>query len=61
MTKYSDWPLWLQILVIAPNGILLSVATWVWWPKSDEGRRRFGFVMAYLVGFYLVMHYVFGF
>jgi hypothetical protein len=53
MTKYSSWPLWLQVLVIAPYGILLSAALWLWWPNTDKDRRKFGFVVAYVVSFYL--------
>ena len=61
MTRYSDWPKWLQLLVVAPHCVLLFVAVWLWWPKSDEDRRRFGFVFAYLLVFFLVMHFVFHF
>jgi hypothetical protein len=61
MTKYSDLPLWLQILVVAPNGIFLSAALWLWWPKTDKEWRRFGFVAAYFLSFYLLMHFVFDF
>jgi len=61
MTKYSNWPLWLQVLVVAPHGILLSAALWLWWPNTDKDRRKFGFAAAYLVSFYLFMHFVFQF
>ena len=61
MTRYSDWPLWLQVLVVGPHGVLLSALVWLWWPKSDKGWRRFWFVSAYLVAFYLFMHFVFDF
>ena len=60
MTKFADWPHWLQILVIVPHGLLGFVATWLWWPKSLEGRRKLGFVATYLFVFFLVMRYVFG-
>ena len=46
MTRYSDWPLWLQVLVVGPHGILLGALVWVWWPKSDKDWRRFWFVAA---------------
>jgi hypothetical protein len=59
MTRFSDWPGWVQILVLVPHGLLGFVATWLWWPKSDKGWRKFGFAAAYLFAFYLVMHYVF--
>jgi hypothetical protein len=59
MTRFSDWPGWLQVLVVAPHAILGFVAFWLWWPKSEEGRRKLGYVAAYLLAFYLVMHFVF--
>jgi hypothetical protein len=36
MTKYSDWPHWLQMLVLVPHGLLASVMCWIWWPKSEK-------------------------
>jgi hypothetical protein len=59
MREFSHWPHWLQVLVIAPHAILGFVATWLWWPKSKESSRRFGFVATYLFVFYLVMRFVF--
>jgi hypothetical protein len=59
MTKFSDWPGWLQTLVVLPHAILGFVATLLVWPKSTEGWRKFGFVAAYLLVFYLVMRFVF--
>jgi hypothetical protein len=53
MTRFSDWPGWLQVLLLG------FVATWLRWPKSDKGWHKFGFVAAYLFAFYLVMHYAF--
>ena len=61
ITPYSEWPRWLQILVLAPNGLLLGIACWIWWPKTDREWRKFGFVMLYLIAFYLVMVFVFHF
>ena len=29
MTKYSDWPHWLQMLVLVPHGLLASVMCWL--------------------------------
>ncbi len=60
MTKFSDWPTWLQTLVLVPHALLRFVAFWLWWPKSGKDWRKFGLVAAYLFIFYLVMHYVFG-
>ena len=51
MPRYSDWPLWLQVLVVPPYGLLLSAALWLWWPKSDKDRKTFGIVIAYLLFF----------
>jgi hypothetical protein len=51
MTRFADWPQWLQTLVLVPHGILASVACWWWWPKSDKEWRKFGFVAAYLIAF----------
>jgi hypothetical protein len=61
MPRYSDWPLWLQVLVVAPHGLLLNAALWLWWPKSDKDRKKFGIVVAYLLFFVAVMHFVFHF
>ena len=56
---FSTWPTWLQYAVMIPHGLLASFAMWLWWPKTDEGWRKFGFVAAYLLLYALVMHYVF--
>ena len=61
ITPYSEWPTWLQIVVLGPNGLLLAFTTWIWWPKSNREWRRFALVMAYLIVFYLIMHFVFKF
>lgn len=60
ITKFADWPGWLQTLVVAPHAILGFICTWLWWPKSKQGWRKFGFVAAYLMLFLLVMHFIFG-
>jgi hypothetical protein len=59
MTKFADWPLWLQIVVLVPHGILGWVAVWLWWPKSEKEWRKFGFVALYLLAVFLVLRYVF--
>ncbi len=61
LPKFAQWPEWLQWLVIVPHALLGLIATWLWWPKNDHGWRRFAFVAAYLIVFYLVMVYVFDF
>jgi hypothetical protein len=59
MTKFADWPSWLQTAVIAPHAVLGFIMTLVWWPKSLRNRRRFGILATYLLLFYLVMRFVF--
>ena len=61
ITPYSEWPTWLQALVLTPHALLLGFATWIWWPKSNREWRKFALVMAYLIVFYLIMHFVFEF
>jgi len=57
--KFSQWPGWVQTLVIAPHAILGFIMTWLWWPKTARDRRRFGILAAYLLAFLLVMLFVF--
>jgi len=59
VTNFANWPQWLKVLVLVPHGILASVACWLWWPKSEKGWHKFGFVVAYLIVFYLVMRFAF--
>jgi hypothetical protein len=58
MTKFSDWPtgfsMWLSY-----RTALAAVTLYLWWPKSDAGWRKFGFVVAYLLAWLFVMRYVF--
>jgi hypothetical protein len=56
--QFDQWPGWVQTIVILPNAILGYIATWLWWPKSERGRKKFGFVAAYLLLFLLAMHFV---
>ena len=60
ITPVSEWPSWLQFLVFAPNAILNGVLWW-WSPKTKKDWRRWGFAVAYLIAFYLVMYLVFHF
>jgi hypothetical protein len=60
MVKYADWPHWVQAFVIVPHALLGFVMTWLWWPKTGKGWLRFGILGAYLLVFYLIMHFVFG-
>jgi hypothetical protein len=59
ITPYSDWPHWLQLVVVIPNGLLAGFMMWVWWPKSNRGWNRFGWLAAYLLIFWFVMFFVF--
>jgi len=60
--KVSDWPTWLQWLVIVPHGLLGFLMFWLWWPKEgSRGRRWYAIIAAYLLVFYLVMRFVVGF
>lgn len=59
MTKFAEWPVWLQVLVLLPHGVLGWVAFWLWWPKSKKEWRKFGFVAGYLFVVFLVLRYVF--
>jgi hypothetical protein len=61
LTPVSQWPSGVQILVFGPHAVLMGIVTWVWWPKTDKEWKRFGWVFAYLLVFYLVMYFVFGF
>jgi len=59
MTKFSEWPGWLQVLVVFPHSLLGFIATVFWWPRSKLDRRRFWFVAAYLFVVYLVLRFIF--
>jgi hypothetical protein len=61
ITPYAQWPYWLRFVVVAPNALLAGITCWIWWPKTDRGWRRFGLVAAYLLVFFLVMHFIFKF
>ena len=53
---FDSWPLWLKGIVYA-HGVVAAFAAYLWWPKSDKGWRRLGYLAAYLLIFYLVMRY----
>ena len=61
LTPVSQWPSWAQMLVFGPHAALMGFLLWYWWPKTNKDWRRFGIAFAYLVVFYLVINYVFGF
>jgi hypothetical protein len=60
MTQYSNWPVWLKIVVMGPNGLLVWFIAVPWFPKSKKQWKWIGIAIAYLVVFFLVMHFVFG-
>ncbi len=61
LPKVDERPMWLQFLVLGPHAILAGVLLWVWWPKSDKERRRFGILAAYQVLFWATLYFVFGY
>lgn len=56
---YSQWPRWVQAVVVIPHVLLAMAATLLWWPKTEKNSRRFRIVALYLLGFYIVMHFLF--
>ncbi|MHB8217463.1 MAG: hypothetical protein ACYDDS_15430 [Candidatus Sulfotelmatobacter sp.] len=60
MTKYSEWPRWLQLVVFVPNALLLWFIAYPWFPKSKRQWIWTGVAIAYLLLFFSVMHFVFG-
>ena len=61
ITPFAQWPSWLQTLILAPNALLAGIMCWFWWPKSNREWNKFGILAAYLIVFFVVMHYVFKF
>ena len=59
MNKFSDWPFWLQMLVIVPHGALAFVMIWFWRPETRRGWMWFAALGVYLVTAVLVMHLAF--
>ena len=57
--QFDEWPKWLQEIVWVPNAALVVILM-IWWPKNPRGWRRFGFILAWLVAFLLVMLFIFG-
>ena len=54
MTKFEDWPLWLQVLVGVPHALLAMILVWVWTPTRKQGLYWAVGLFAYLCLFYLV-------
>jgi len=57
MSSVSHWPNWVQMAFLLPNVLLGYWVTYLWWPKSSGSWRRYCFVTAYLLLFYLVMYF----
>jgi|KBSMisStaDraftv2_1062788.scaffolds.fasta_scaffold586974_1 hypothetical protein len=54
MTKFDQWPLWLQLLVGVPHALLAMGLVWVWRPLRGRGFYWAVSAFAYLCLFYLV-------
>jgi hypothetical protein len=54
MTKFADWPLWLQLLVGAPHMLFAGILAWVWTPTGKRGLYWFVGAFLYVCVFYLV-------
>ena len=54
MTKFEDWPLWLQVLVGVPHGLLAGILAWDWTPTGKRGWYWAVALFAYLCFLYLV-------
>jgi hypothetical protein len=37
MTKFDDWPLWLQLVVGVPHALLAGLLLWAWTPLRKRG------------------------
>jgi CHASE2 domain-containing sensor protein len=54
MTKFDDWPLWLQLLVGVPHALLAGILAWVWRPLRGRGFYWAVGAFAYLCLFYVI-------
>lgn len=54
MTKFADWPLWLQVLVGVPHALLAGVLAFVWRPLRGKSLYWAVGLFAYLCVFYLI-------
>ena len=54
MSKFEQWPLWLQLLFGIPNAIVMTILLVVWWPKNAKELKRYEvFAVPYLILFFL--------
>jgi hypothetical protein len=54
MTKFADWPLWVQLLVGVPHALLAGILAWVWRPLHGRAFYLAVGAFVYLCLFYLV-------
>jgi hypothetical protein len=60
MTKYSEWPMWLKVVIVGPHALAFWFIAVPWSPKSKKQWLWTGIALAYLLVFFSVMHLVFG-
>jgi len=54
VTKFEDWPLWVQALVGIPHALLAGILAWVWRPLRGRSLYWAAGLFVYLCLFYLV-------
>ena len=54
MTKFDQWPLWVQVVVGIPHAALITVMAWIWIPKTSRDWLQFTACLAYLLLFYFI-------
>jgi|CZLA01.1.fsa_nt_gi hypothetical protein len=54
MTKFGQWPAWVQMVVGVPHAVLLSFLAWVWSPQDAKSWYWFVGVLLYLGMFYFI-------
>ena len=54
MTKFGQWPAWLQVVVGVPHAVLLTFLVWIWSPQDAKSWYWFVGVLLYLGMFYFI-------
>jgi hypothetical protein len=54
MTKFDQWPMWLQLAVGLPHAIFLAVLAWIWYPKTTRDWLFGAACLAYFLLFYFL-------
>jgi hypothetical protein len=54
MTKFDQWPMWLQLAVGLPHAIFLAVLAWIWYPKTTRDWLFGAGCLAYFLLFYFL-------